>query len=104
MTTKVADHPDRNRFELEVDDAPVGIVTYRLAGGTIDLLPTEVAPDHRGRGLAGVLVRYVLDDARSRGLDVLPQCPFVAAVIDGDREEFLDLVPVGRRAQFGLDG
>jgi len=104
MTTEVSDHPDRNRFELEEDDALVGIVTYRLTGGTIDLLHAEVDPDHRGRGLAGVLVRSVLDDARSRGLDVLPHCPFVAAFIDGHRGEFLDLVPVGRRAQFGLDG
>ena len=60
-------------------------------------------PDHRGRGLAGVLVRPVLDDARARGLAVLPHCPYVAAFIDGHREEYLDLVPVDRRAQFGLD-
>jgi hypothetical protein len=44
----------------------------------------------------------VLDDARARGLDVLPHCPYVAAFVDGHREEYLDLVPRDRRAQFGL--
>ena len=103
MTTEVSDHPDRNRFELEEDGALVGLVTYRLTEGTIDLLHAEVDPDHRGRGLAGMVVRVVLDDARSRQLSVLPHCPYVAAFIDGHREEYLDLVPVDRRMQFGLD-
>ena len=103
MTTRVTDHPDRSRFELEEDGALVGLVTYRLTDGTIDLLHAEVEPAHRGRGLAGVLVRAVLDDARSRGLDVLPHCPYVAAFIDGHRDDYLDLVPEGRRTQFGHD-
>jgi hypothetical protein len=103
VTTEVTDHPDRDRFELEEDGELVGLVTYRLTEGTIDLLHAEVDPAHRGRGLAGILVRAVLDDARSRGLGVLPHCPYVSAFIDGHLEEFLDLVPVDRRGQFGLD-
>ena len=103
MTTEVTDHPDRDRFELAEDGALVGLLTYRLTEGTIDLLHAEVDPGHRGRGLAGVLVRAVLDDARSRHLDVLPHCPYVSAFIDGHREEYLDLVPADRRMQFGLD-
>ena len=104
MTTDVTDHPERNRFELEEDGALVGLVTYRLTEGTIDLLHAEVDPDRRGRGLAGVLVRAALDDARARGLEVLPHCPYVSAFIARHRDEYLDLVPAGRRGQFGLVG
>jgi uncharacterized protein len=102
VSTEVYDRPERGRFEIEEDGVPVGLVTYRLSGATLDLLHAEVDPVHRGRGLAALLVRSVLDGARSRGLEVLPHCPYVAAFIDGHREEYLDLVPVDRRDQFGL--
>jgi uncharacterized protein len=102
MSAEVTDHPERARFELDQDGALVGFVTYRLTDGTIDLLHAEVDSERRGRGLAALLVRAVLDDARARGLEVLPRCPFVAAFVDRHREEYLDLVPRDRRAQFGL--
>jgi uncharacterized protein len=35
-------------------------------------------------------------------LAVLPYCPFVRGFIDRHRE-YLDLLPVERRAKFGLD-
>jgi aryl-alcohol dehydrogenase-like predicted oxidoreductase len=44
----------------------------------------------------------IADIARAQGLAVLPFCPFVRGFIDGHRE-YLDLVPVERRAKFGLD-
>jgi hypothetical protein len=102
--TEVSDHPDRNRYELAEDGELVGVVTYHLSGRTIDLLHAEVDPGQRGRGLAAVLVRAALDDARSRGLGVLPHCPYVAGFIGDHRDEYLDLVPEDRRAQYGLDG
>jgi predicted GNAT family acetyltransferase len=104
VTTAVTDRPERKRYEIAEDGTPVGFVTYRLTPGTIDLLHTEIDADHGGQGLAGVLVRAVLDDARSRHLAVLPHCSYVASFIDGHRVEYLDLVPPDHRAQFGLDG
>ena len=38
---------------------------------------------------------------RAQGLAVLPFCPFVRGFIDRHRE-YLDLVPVERRAKLGL--
>jgi hypothetical protein len=55
----------------------------------------------QGRGLADRLIRFALDDARARGLAVLPFCPFVMAFIEGHRE-FEDLVPEEYRDKFGL--
>ena len=104
MSTEVTDRPERRRYEIAEDGETVGFVTYRLTPDTIDLLHAEVDRDHGGRGLAGVMVRAVLDDARSRHLAVLPHCPYVTKFIDEHRDGYLDLVPPGRRAQFGLDG
>ena len=104
VSTVVTDHPERARYELEVDGGRVGLVTYRMRHGVVELLHTEVDPDHQGEGLAAVLVRAALDDARARGLQVLPFCPYVARYVDGHRDEYLDLVPEARRAEFGLDG
>jgi len=102
MTTAVTDNRERQRYEIAEDGEQVGFVTYRLGHGLIDFVHTEVDPDHGGRGLAGILVRAALDDARARGLAVLPHCPYVAAFIGGHREEYLDLVPEERRNEFGL--
>ena len=63
---------------------------------------TEIKPEFEGQGLGGALIRNTLDDVRSRGLAVLPYCPFVRGYIDKHREEYLDLVPVEQRPEFGL--
>jgi predicted GNAT family acetyltransferase len=47
------------------------------------------------------LVRASLDEARARHLVVLPYCPFVQGWITEHRE-YADLIPAGRREQFGL--
>jgi uncharacterized protein len=78
---EVADRPDRSRYEIELDGQPVGLLSYRLAGGMINHRHTEIDPSVGGRGLGSALVRFALDDARARGLTVQPQCPFVAAFI-----------------------
>jgi uncharacterized protein len=103
MTTHVRDDRDRFRYELEEDGTVVGYVTYRISHGTIELLHTQVNADRSGRGLAGELIRFALDDARRRGLGVLPHCQYVRSFIDTHADEYLDLVPPDRRAEYGLE-
>jgi predicted GNAT family acetyltransferase len=102
VTTEVRDDPELERYELWEDGEQVGLATYRLGPGSIDFIHTEVDPNRVGRGLAGILVRGALDDARARDLAVLPHCPYVAKFISGHQDEYLDLVPEERRHQFGL--
>jgi len=102
MTTAVTDNEARKRYEITEDGGQVGFLTYRLGEGFVELIHTEVDRDHGGRGLAGILVRFALDDARARGLTVVPTCPYVALFIGEHRDEYLDLVPEERREQFGL--
>jgi predicted GNAT family acetyltransferase len=85
------DNAERHRYELRSGEELIGIVTYRLADGVIALVHTEVDPAHEGHGYAAVLARGALDDARSRGLRVVPSCPYVASYIE-KHPEYADLV------------
>jgi predicted GNAT family acetyltransferase len=87
----VADHPHRDRYEIELDGQRVGLLSYRLAGATITHRHTEIDPSVGGRGLGSALVRFALDDARARELTVIPACPFVAHFIVR-HPEYEDLV------------
>lgn len=101
MTVDVRDDPGRHRYVITEDGSEVGFVTYRIADGVLDLVHTEVDPDHGGRGLAARLIAWTLDDARRRGLGVLPHCPYVRRFIDDHPDRYLDLVPAALRAEFG---
>jgi len=98
---ELADAPDRHRYELSIDGEVVGFTAYRARPGLIAFIHTEVDERFQGRGLADKLIRFALEDARARGLAVLPFCPFVNAFIDRSRE-FEALVPDRYREQFGL--
>ena len=51
----------------------------------------QVDEAYSGQGHAGTLARSALDDARSRGLSVVPSCPYVASYIE-KHPEYADLV------------
>ena len=98
---EVRDSPDRSRFEVVVDDRRVGYMRYRRFPDRIDLIHTEILPQHEGKGYGSVLIAGALDRAREEGLAVIPHCPFVREYI-GRHPSALELVPASRRAEFGL--
>ena len=55
-----------------------------------------------GQGLGGRSIPFALDDARERGLEVLPFCPFVRDYME-HHPEYIELVPEKLRARFELD-
>ena len=91
MDIEFADAPDRHRYELRSADELIGIVAYHLDGEVITLVHTEVGSAHSGHGYAAVLARGALDDARSRGLRVVPSCPYVASYVE-KHPEYADLI------------
>ena len=101
MDVEVTDNPDKARFEIVADGELAGFVLYHLRGSEIAFTHTETDDRFRGHGLASQLVRTALDQARARHLAVLPYCPFVRSWLQ-EHPEYVDLVPAGRREQFGL--
>jgi predicted GNAT family acetyltransferase len=95
------DNPDRNQFELLVDGRRVGYIRYRRFPDSIDLIHTEILPQHEGKGYGSALIAAALAQAREERLAVIPHCPFVREYIER-HPEALDLVPAERRGEFGL--
>lgn len=91
MDIEFVDNPDARRYELRSGDTVVGFLVHRLVGDVMTLVHTEVDPAFAGQGHAATLVRGALDDARSRGLSVVPSCPYVAAYI-AKHPDYADLV------------
>ena len=102
METKVADNPARHRDEIEADGGLAGFTVYELRPDVIAFMHTEIGDEWGGRGLGSILIRCTLDDVRSRGLAVLPYCPFVRSWLER-HEDYVDLVPADKRAGFGLE-
>lgn len=103
MPAAVVSHvPSQNRFEIRLDGTLAGFVDYRLADDTYALMHTQVLPEFGGQGIGSMLIVETLRQIRDLGKAVLPYCSFIPKVI-GDHPEFLDLVPIAARPQFGLD-
>jgi uncharacterized protein len=76
----VRDNPEELRYELlDEGGAVIGEIRYRREPGAVVLVHTEVDPAREGHGLASVLVAGAFDDLRTRGLKVVPVCPYVRA-------------------------
>jgi predicted GNAT family acetyltransferase len=87
MSSDVRRNDDRNRYELVVDGAVVGIADYVLDGDTVIFPHTEIDRAQRGQGFGAVLVRAALDDVRAQGRTVVPACWYVREYIDLHPEE-----------------
>jgi len=91
MSPQVHDDPERSWYEARVDDRRAGVAAYRLREGVITFTHTVVEDAYEGQGIGGALARAALDDARRRGLAVVPRCPFIAAWIER-HPDYADLV------------
>jgi hypothetical protein len=101
MELRVADNPDKERYEIRADGDVAGFINYKLSPNDIAFLHAETDERFQGKGVAGRLAKAALDSARERGLAVLPYCPYVRSWI-GEHPEYAELVPGDRRAEFGL--
>ena len=96
MEPTVRDNPEANRYEILDGDRVLGHADYERRGDTIVFTHTEVDQDSGVSGLGGTLVRAALDDVRSKGLGVVPQCSFVRGWIER-HPEYADLVGASGR-------
>lgn len=88
----VRDAPEQRRYEAWDAATLAGFASYVLVGeSVIAFVHTEVDPAFEGRGIASQIATFALDDARTRGLAVVPRCPFFASFIRR-HPEYADLV------------
>ncbi len=67
------------RFEIALPDGEYATLEYRWLKGSIVLMHTNVPASGRGKGIGVMLVQFVLDHIREKGLKMIVYCPFVAA-------------------------
>lgn len=86
----MANEPTKNelmrRFELSIE-GHVAVLDYVEQGENVlvfnhTFVPTEL----RGRNVAAILTKFALDDARRQGKKVVPQCSYVAAYLERNKE------------------
>ena len=90
-TITVVDNAAANRYELHVAGELAAFTTYKLSPGRIVFIHTETLDGFAHHGLATRLIRAELDEARARGLRVVPRCPFVAKFI-AEHPDYQDLL------------
>ncbi|MFE8644688.1 GNAT family N-acetyltransferase [Sphingomonas sp. NCPPB 2930] len=90
------------RFEAQREGRTLGHLAYETAAdGALVITHTIVPPEHAGQGVASFLARGVLDDVRTRGLQVVPECSFVAGWLQR-HPDYLPLVQPAARERLGL--
>jgi predicted GNAT family acetyltransferase len=103
MSIRVEDAPERERFEIYDGDQLAGYTQYRMNGRLMAFMHTEIDPRFEGQGMATQLISSALETARSRGLEVLPFCPFVNGYIQR-HAEWADVIPPAYRKGFAAAG
>lgn len=91
MTNTVSLNVEKQRYEIFVDGALAGL-TQAIEDGEVVTMPhTKVFDEFEGQGLASQLVTAALDDIRSRGKRIIPECPYVARFIE-KHPDYADLL------------
>lgn len=90
-TLQVERNDERSRYEGRHDGELISLVDYVLRGDTMIVIHTGTEHRWRGQGLAAQVTQAALDDARARGLQVVPRCPFTADFI-ASHPDYADLL------------
>ena len=90
-TLRVVNRPAELAYRLYAGEREAGELRYGMQGGRLVLYHTEVDRSLGRSGLGSALVRGALDDVRRRGLEIVPQCPFVRRWLER-HPEYADLV------------
>ena len=79
------DNGKKGRYCIYVEDLYAGEMTYTWAGDTKFIIDhTDIEEMFTGKGLGKLLVLRAVDFARTKGLKIIPLCPFAKKVFDTD--------------------
>lgn len=79
------------RYEALEGGELVSQIDYLVDDDVVTITHTGTPPQHRGRGLAGRLTTFALDDIRASGRKLVPLCAYTAAFVV-DHPEYAELV------------
>lgn len=86
---------EADRFTIGVEGKTVGFAEFTDRDGQRVFTHTEVESEYEGRGLATILVAEALEQTRSAGKRIVPECQLVANYVE-KHDEFADIVdPAG---------
>lgn len=92
---EIRDNAASRRYELAID-GETAVVTYNLNPPNLMITETLVPERLEGRGLASRLAKHVIADAKSRGLTILPVCPYFSAYLQKHPEHAEQVHPTYR--------
>ncbi len=93
---------DDSLFLATLNGIEVCRVSVAAGAGVWELYSTVTRPEYEGRGYAARLVRHALDCAASAGVQVVPSCWFVDAMMDRWSPEY-DHLSAGASAPTGTE-
>jgi predicted GNAT family acetyltransferase len=85
----VTRHDDRGRYELEIDGEVVAFADFSADADRLTIPYIETAPQHRNKGYSSMLMDGVIDDLRTRGIQVRATCSVARAHIAANAAELL---------------
>lgn len=65
---------------------PDAYISYEINNGVIQVNSTVVDPSMRGKGVAGILTKYVLEYAKRENLKVKPICSYTVTYFEKHKE------------------
>jgi predicted GNAT family acetyltransferase len=86
----------RQRYEVALGGTLAAFAQYRQQGDSVDFVHTEVLPQYEGRGLAGRLAQFALDDVRHGRRKAIASCSYIANYIER-HPQYRDLLEGGDR-------
>ena len=102
MSISIFKNDELKRFEIYSDAELAGFADFKIENQMISYTHTEIDPRFGGQGLGSQLIKEALDEALEQNLEVAPYCSFVSTYIKKNSEEYLNLVPESKRANFDL--
>lgn len=88
---KIVYEEDKNRTAAYDGDLEVGECTYSSSPGTWIVDHTFVEDTYRGQQIAQKLFAEIVNQAREKGVKIIPLCPFAKAEMD-KKPEYLDVL------------
>lgn len=78
----VKHEPENSRYAGYIDGTEAGFADYREADGVRDFFHTVTHEEFGGKGVAGAVVTYALDDSISNGFTFKPTCSYVSHFVE----------------------